>query len=216
MENKFNEIQGKLLACGDNRCVYQHRENPNLVIKYSRNSDMSNQTEWKLWSHLKDSEWSRYLCPCISIHSGILVMMKCQTPRRLPRKYWIDKVMEQEKDFNHFLGFIGEPLLNTENCFHNFGFLNDQLVQFDYENRGMLLKLLGEEPNRDNREGQIGYRNGDGSNVCKNCLFASYREDLNFCNHPAVNFNFNSPFYIAMGHRCNRFRAFARNQATVF
>jgi len=87
--NDFLQIFcGDLLGDGISRQVYQCTIDKTLVIKVEHARTFQNVIEWDVWDCVKDTEFSKYFAPCISISQGghVLLMKKTSPMKKYPEK----------------------------------------------------------------------------------------------------------------------------------
>lgn len=113
----LNLLVGECLGQGAYRRVYALKHSPGLVLKLEYCPDFMNVREWHAWEYLRDTEWSRWLAPCVSIDefSGALVQERADD---LTDEQW-----EQLVEYPNFLGDVGR---------RNWGWLKDRPVMRDY------------------------------------------------------------------------------------
>jgi len=85
---------GDYLGEGFRRLVYEHKDRPDVVIKFLKDlKDDHNRLEWENWERLKDTDKGKWLVPCesLSVDSRFLVQKKVvvleQAPENIPE--WI-------------------------------------------------------------------------------------------------------------------------------
>lgn len=75
-------ILGDPLAEGMDRVVFEHRQDPSLVVKIeTRDGDLfQNVIEWVTWNDLRETRFAKYLAPChaISPNGRALVMTRVE------------------------------------------------------------------------------------------------------------------------------------------
>jgi hypothetical protein len=113
----------KLIGEGSHRRVYEHPEDPKLVVKVLRDDgpypqkENSNKIEWELWKKVKGTSLEKHFAPCVKLtKDGHLIMQKCK-----PLTYYLDENME-------FLGITIDDSRSPENV----GKIGKQVVLFDY------------------------------------------------------------------------------------
>lgn len=94
---------GKFIAKGKGRKVYQHPNDPDLIIKVPINSDKANRWEWEFWNLIKDTEYAKYFCPCVEFTDGNLIMKRCKPGKRVPQGLTIKgiKIKDSTKSTNY-------------------------------------------------------------------------------------------------------------------
>lgn len=117
----FNFMTGKEIGRGASRVVFNHPQDPTLVIKAEFFNDMfQNQMEWRIWEDFKNvPRVAAWLAPCheISACGTFLIQTKAvdmqphQIPKNIPE--WLDDV----KTGN--LGVIGNKIVVRD-----YGFIN--------------------------------------------------------------------------------------------
>lgn len=84
-DQDLEQVVGELLSdMGNSRDVYEHLNNPNLVIKkwknYSENClgcSSTNWLEWQIWCNVKDTEYGKHFAKCHQIsQSGLYLVME--------------------------------------------------------------------------------------------------------------------------------------------
>jgi hypothetical protein len=97
---------GAYLGEGFRRVVYQHKQNPNHVIKFLKKlEDPHNKIEYWNWLNFKDTEKGIWLAPCISISddSQYLVQEKVElfdtAPDDIPE--WLKVLRDYEVGGNN-------------------------------------------------------------------------------------------------------------------
>lgn len=84
---------GEVIANGMSRTVYQHAQDPSLVIKVELQGDhFQNVMEWRIWNDIKDTALSKWFVPCVDISAnGIFLIQKKvdlipldQFPKQIP------------------------------------------------------------------------------------------------------------------------------------
>ena len=117
---------GKYIGAGGCRKVYEHKDNPEWVIKVAKSPRkvVANRSEWNVWQALKDTPEAKYLAPCIEISEDNkwLVQMKAKPATKVFRS---EEVRWWMKDFKLV----------------NMGMLGDRLVFVDYDHPHIAAKL---------------------------------------------------------------------------
>jgi hypothetical protein len=74
----FMLFAGKRLGSGYARTVYEHALDPTLVIKIETTAkSFQNVQEYDTWQEVKDTRFSKWFAPCMSISScGIILIQK--------------------------------------------------------------------------------------------------------------------------------------------
>jgi hypothetical protein len=110
----------KLIGKGWNRNVYEHPEDPELVVKvvtHLHEGIDSNKLEWEIWNKIKDTKHAEYFCPCVDLtQDGHLIMQKCE------------KTKEKNEEKIYVLGFYVRDSKRSGNK----GLLNNKMVIIDY------------------------------------------------------------------------------------
>lgn len=116
---------GKYLGEGYRRIVYEHKNNPNLVIKYLKShKDRHNKTEYENWIKLKDTEKGKWLVPCLSLSvDGRYLLQR--------RVKVLDKVPEDVPDW---IKALPDYSLGGNKSKH-WGMFNGRTVLIDYGNQ---------------------------------------------------------------------------------
>jgi hypothetical protein len=69
---------GRLLANGSSRDVFEHPDNPGLVIKVDLHEQSYNELEWEVWKRVRGTEYEKFFAPCVCFVDGYLIMRRCQ------------------------------------------------------------------------------------------------------------------------------------------
>jgi len=114
---------GKYLGEGYRRVVYEHLDNPDLVIKFLKNlDDNHNRVEWENWQNLKDTQKGESLAPCISISedSRFLVQQRVKLLVEAPENVeeWLEKLGDWKKGGNDSIHW---GTLNGKNVLVDYG-----------------------------------------------------------------------------------------------
>lgn len=131
----YEELLGELIGKGNYRDVYQHKIDKNLVIKKMRKGKVNqNETEWKVWSYFKNTQYESSFCPChhLSEDKQYLVMSKALC-------YPHHKVVHSSNNTTllKIIDSLPIPILpqnihDIKNNPHNWGILNGKKVIVDY------------------------------------------------------------------------------------
>lgn len=76
----LNLLVGEKIGEGAFRRVYALRHDPSIVIKVDYDGSLSNAQEWLIWCDLENSEWRKWLAPCVAIDefTGALLQKRCR------------------------------------------------------------------------------------------------------------------------------------------
>ena len=111
-------ILGREIGAGASRTVYVFALDPSLVIKHERvSASFSNASEWSIWMEMRDTQWRRWLAPCLQISAcgTWLVQRRTEPVAALPKGFKVPPFMADVKA-------------------ENFGRLNGRIVAHDYGN----------------------------------------------------------------------------------
>ena len=118
----FQELLGDNIGEGAFREVFQHAEDPSLVIKVASNSTGidCNLTEYEIWNNAIPSR--KYLAPVVNCSNNFKYIVMKKT-KELTIGNVKDAVIDVYKNY---------PVWLTDVVGHNMGYLNGNLVVHDY------------------------------------------------------------------------------------
>lgn len=107
---------GEVIGSGMSRTVYQHLQDPSLVLKVELSGTrFQNVLEWEIWNTVKDTKMAKWFAPCIDISAnGIVLIQKKVAP--IPEDQYPKKL----------------PSIFGDTKYQNFGKIGKQFVCFDY------------------------------------------------------------------------------------
>lgn len=112
----FDALLGKKIGKGSARSVYEHRLDPDYVVKVELVAgSFQNIIEAKLWAEVEGTPFAKWFAPVVYISAcgTVIVQKKVETPR----------LSEYPEKIPHFF---------TDRKYQNFGLLKGKLVCFDY------------------------------------------------------------------------------------
>lgn len=106
---------GKLISTGSERTVYEHAQDPTLVVKYQSGEGFQNIFEWEVWQCVKGTKAAKWFAPVVDIspNGHFLIMKKAES---LPNGYFPKKI----------------PAMIGDQKYKNFGMIGKQFVCIDY------------------------------------------------------------------------------------
>lgn len=113
----FDLIAGKRLGFGVHRTVFENSFDSRSVLKVANSEDGQhvNILEWSFWNEIEDTVHKKWFAPCIGVSAD--------------GKYLLQRRAEpgQRKDYPKMV-----PHFFFDMKYTNFGFIDGQLVCFDY------------------------------------------------------------------------------------
>jgi hypothetical protein len=112
----FRMFCGDLIGTGVARTVYNHAQDPKLVVKiehYARS--FQNIIEWETWKRVEMTEHAKWFAPCVNVSPTGIVLIQKKTAIK-STKHYPERI----------------PTFFTDTKYSNYGFLGRQLVCHDY------------------------------------------------------------------------------------
>jgi hypothetical protein len=111
-------ILGDQIGLGMSRNVYNHKQNPDLVIKHEVGQGFQNAIEWRVWESVEHTPMAKWFAPCVSISpNGVFLIQK--KVKTLP-------ILNKDKYPKEIPAFF------SDTKYTNFGMLGKNFVCFDY------------------------------------------------------------------------------------
>jgi hypothetical protein len=115
---------GKYLGEGFRRIVYEHKDRPDLVIKFLKKLDDDHKKlEFENWKNLKDTERGKWLVPCEYLsEDGRFLFQK---------KVKVLEIEEAPKEVPEWIKILGDWEFGGNKSKH-WGIYQDRIVLIDY------------------------------------------------------------------------------------
>lgn len=111
---------GTELGAGVHRHVFQHAQDPKLVVKIDGSECFANAGEWEVWQRVKDTDLRRWFAPCVAIsRNSIALIQRKTTPVSLAA---LERALPKV------------PAFFCDLKVSNWGRLNGRIVCHDYAN----------------------------------------------------------------------------------
>lgn len=110
-----NFLLDTIVGYGTHRTVYGSALLPDCVLKFELGDRFANVIEWEVWNAVKETEFSRWFAPCVSISPNGLILAQKKT----------------EKAYTYPTEI---PAFFTDIKGENFGMLDGRFVCHDYAN----------------------------------------------------------------------------------